>query len=1068
MPSWTETRLWQQLTDSSSPERPNIQGLLQQWMPEIEKVLNAGTAPLDFTLHDKEHSFRVAEWMAKIVPEDVLPKLSAYELALLLLSAYLHDIGMTPEQARVQRHWRHLVFGLAPEERDRLSPKEAAEFQRWLDDERGGLVPPLARDGKASEHDFRLAAELITYYARHKHNDWSGEWIRRNATGALGSYEGWVEDLVRLCQSHHEGYADLVKEAFDLRPAGRHGEVVHLRYLACVLRVADILDVDPERTPPVLFQHRDIAPGSVIYWWKDHDFWINRDGRTLVVHARPRSAVVEKAVYDTAEWIRLELETCARLDREKPFSHSSFRASEPLPHEWSFPESLLLQVRPRNDDYVYIDGAFRPNTAKLLELLSGIQLYQEPLAAVRELLQNAFDAVKEQIALERLEGNPTDEKRIDAITALQSVELRFEEREGRSWLLCTDSGVGMTRSIIERYLLVSGSSRRHDILELERRCEAAGFRLGRTGQFGIGVLSYFMLADRVEIRTRRSPARSDAEPHGWRFQAEGVGAFGELRKDSQRKRGTTVGLRLRRDVVANRKEFLSGLQEYLLDTLLRVPCSLQLLVEGESDPRLRIEAGWQSPTSRLVDDFLHSVADPSREPVRFPGDRVPKSHLERRDLALREWSGVAERFRAAIRWKTEAGELPGGIGHYRLSVPFFHLPRGRSALFFDFDPDHDVARPLPFTDAIALALQLELRTSFQGMRVWSYLADEELILQTELSYLGEIDWEDPRAGQITVDRSTFSLTAEASEAVSWLKSRGKELEAMALSEESSDYTELNTFLNSLVPPPSEIRWFGNSPDQKGLRWATVSLPALSGLSYHDLKNAIQARGNDQVVSITQTFSRYPGYPSSTELEWCTGERSRACPDRPAVVRTSPLVIIPQYVALPCKLSRRDDFFKGEFPPAWSALAALGNNNLVEMPWLWNRDHSLVQTVETQDLEWFANFKLWQLSEDLLQSRGRSALFLMKVLQTLKVEQYLELVEDFRAGFWRDLWDRAAVVPAEIAAWVQSSFGYGELWVLGPENRERILVTDPRIPQYLPDPGDEWKLTLTYRDDSADT
>jgi hypothetical protein len=609
--------------------------------------------------------------MAKIVPEDVLPKLSPYELALLLLSAYLHDIGMTPEQARVQRHWRHLVFGSTPEEKEGLSPEEADEFQRWLDDERDGLVPPLAPDGRAGEDDFRRAAELITYYARHKHNDWSGEWIRRNATGALGSYEGWVEDLVSLCQSHHEGYADLVKDPFEPRPVGQHGEVVHLRYLACVLRVADILDVDPERTPPVLFHHRDIAPKSVIYWYKDHDFKVLLDGATLLVHARPRSAVVEKAVRDTAEWIRLELETCARLDREKPFSHSSFRASEPLPHRWRFPESLALQVRPRNDDYVYIDGAFRPNTAKLLELLSGIQLYKEPLAAVRELLQNAFDAVKEQIALERLEGDSTDEKRTDAITALQSVELRFEERDGRFWLFCTDSGVGMTRQIIENYLLVSGSSRRHDILELERRCEAAGFHLGRTGQFGIGVLSYFILADRVEIRTRRSPARADAETHGWRFQTEGVGSFGELRKEFQVRHGTMVGLRLRQDLVADREEFLSRLPEYLLDALLRVPCSFRLVVEGENGPRLRLDAGWQPRERSAVDEFIHKIEDRFRVEPR-PG--ITKLHLEEYNLDLKEWAVVAERFRSAIRWRYEAGQLPGGRALSSVG-PVFRLAR---------------------------------------------------------------------------------------------------------------------------------------------------------------------------------------------------------------------------------------------------------------------------------------------------------------------------------------------------------------------------------------------------------
>ncbi len=1049
MQSWTETRLWKQLASLSSPERSSVEGLLQQWMPEIERVLNAGTSPLDFTLHDAEHSFRVAEWMAKIVPEGVLGKLSAYELALLLLSAYLHDIGMTPEQARVQRHWRHLVFGPLPEEEGGLSQEEAAEFQRWLDDEEGGLVPPLAREGKAGEDDLRLAAELITYYARHKHNDWSGEWIRQYATGALGSYEGWVEDLVPLCQSHHQGYADLLKESFDPRPVGRHGEVVHLRYLACILRVADILDVDPERTPPVLFQHRDIALKSVIYWWKDHDFWVNPDGSTLVIHARPRSAIVEKAVRDTAEWIRLELETCARLDREKPFSHSSFRASEPLPHQWIFPDSIQLQVRPPNDDYVYIDGAFRPNTAKLLELLSGIQLYQEPLAAVRELLQNAFDAVKEQIALERLAGDPADSKRTDAITALQSVELRFEEKDGRSWLFCTDSGVGMTRSIIENYLLVSGSSRRHDILELDRRCEAAGFHLGRTGQFGIGVLSYFMLADRVEIRTRRSSARSDAETHGWQFQTEGVGAFGELRKDFQGRRGTTVGLRLRQEVAANREDFLSRLQEYLLETLLRLPCSFRLVVEGEDESRLRLEEGWQPLETYLVNEYIRQVEG------GLPPVGMLRSDRERRNLALSEWAIVAERLRSAIRWETEVGTLPGGIGHYRLSVPFFILQGGRSGLFFDFDPEiRGLVRPLSHVGTLALALQPKLRTSFHGMNVQSAPANRELFLRADLPYLAEIDWEGSQAGQITVDRSTFSTTTEAFESVSWLKSRGEELQAMILSKEPSEYAELNAALNPRVPSPPEAWWFVNAPDREGLRWEPLSLPAVSGSSLSVLRNAVQAICGDRSISIAQSFQYFlnPVY-GGVYFEWDTGNPSRVYPNRLAVVSKSPLIVIPEYVVQPQKANKVGGLLQCEFPHVWSSIAAVEpRRNWDNL--LWNRDHHLFQTVAPEDLEWFTSFRLEQLSEDLLQTRGRSALYLMKVLmdRNRNTDWHRELAEDFRPGFWRELWDCLALDPAEIVAWIQQSNGKGELLVFSPEGLESIPATDPEFPSIFRTPG----------------
>jgi len=1067
MPSWIEARLWEQLTSSSSPERQSIVGLLHQWMPDIERVLNsAGTSPLDFTLHDAGHSFRVAVWMAKIIPEDVLGKLSAYEVALLLLSAYLHDIGMTPEQARVQRHWRHLVFGPLPADNGGLSQEEAEAFQRWLDDERGGLVPPLARDGKASEDDLRRAAELVTYFARHKHNDWSEEWIRQNATGHLGSYEGWVEDLVRLCRSHHEGYDDLEKAQFDPRLAGRHEEVVHLRYLACVLRVADILDVDPERTPPVLFQHRGISSKSVLYWWKDHDFRMRPDGSTLMVHARPRSAVVEKAIRDTADWIRIELETCARLARNTKLSYSPLRASEPLPHNWTFPDSTQLQVQPLNDDYVYIDGAFRPDTAKLLELLSGIQLYKEPLAAVREVLQNAFDAVKEQIALERLGGDPTDPKRIDAITALQNVELRFEERDGHFWLLCTDSGVGMTRSIIEKYLLVSGSSRRHDILELERRCEAAGFHLGRTGQFGIGVLSYFMLADRVEIRTRRSIERSDAETHGWWFQTEGVGSFGELRKDSRAKPGTTVSLRLRQDVVANREEFLLRLQHYLLDAFLRLPCSFKLIIEREPKPRLELESGWQPFESRLVDDYIGKIEEYHRD--RISRQKAPRSYLERQNLALTEWPAVAERFRSAIRWKNELGRLPGEVGHYRLSVPFFELPGGLSALFFDFDPS-GVARYLPLVEALGATLEPELQTSFQGTKVKSSLADGKLIHHTNQSWLGEIDWESPRAGQITVDRSTFSLTMEASEAVSWLKTRGQEVQAMALSEEPSVYEELNTTLNPLIPPPTEAWWFVNLPDQKvGLRWERLSLPAVSGSSLNALIGAVQAEGRRRIVSIAQPFRVNLGViERALDFEWGTGRRSSACPIRLAVVSESPLVVIPEYVAPPRKVNKDVGFYQCEFPPVWKSVAAFGSGGDRE-PWLLNRDNPLSRTIETEDLKWFASFRYSpaDISEDLLQAKGKAALYLIWILQSRSPRWHYELAEDFRPGFWSALWDYLALKPAEIAAWVQLPDGEGFLDVLRPDGMERISATDPRLPKYLPDPGDEWKLTIPNMDGSV--
>ena len=99
---------------------------------------------------------------------------------------------------------------------------------------------------------------------------------------------------------------------------------------------------------------------------------------------------------------------------------------------------------------------------------------------------------------------------------------------------------------------------------------------------------------------------------------------------------------------------------------------------------------------------------------------------------------------------------------------------------------------------------------------------------------------------------------------------------MVLSEVSSDYAELNTALNSQVPPPSKAWWFVNLPNQKGLRWERLSLPAVSGSSLNALRDAVQAQGGGRLVSIAQPFTSDLGPRNGTlDLEWGTGRYSRA-------------------------------------------------------------------------------------------------------------------------------------------------------------------------------------------------
>lgn len=682
--TWTDTVLWRQLSTIAAQtdhahhaSAVHLTRALLNSMPEIEQVLKSGgtAGTSDFTLHDEEHSFRVAGTIVEIATESVLQQLAPTEMALLLMAAYLHDIGMTPQKGKVQSHRDFLLDGNT----SNLSATEREEFQRWLDDFAGGIEPPLA--GRIDIEIIRRADELITYYARARHNDWSEEWIRANLnTSDRRLYDGSLDDLILLCKSHHYGYDELIEGSFDPKLGGRSSppEVIHLRFLAALLRVADILEFDPERTPDVILKHRSVAPKSLIYWYKDHEVKLLRQGSRLIFQARPSRALVQRAVLTMADDIDRELDVCWRLRNENRFSAGPVLGPDtPIPHTWSLEQSLTRSIEPKPNTYEYIEGSFRPNTNRLLELLSGLALYKTPFAAVRELLQNAFDAVREKIAYQRLnQSNPADERIAAALASLNSVRLELSEVDGRVVLACTDTGVGMTKDVLTNQFLVSGSERKHQVLALERRAQNAGFPVGRTGQFGIGALSYFMLADQVTITTRRSAEPKDMEPNGWLFVTDGIGSFGELRR-TDCDFGTTVTLAIKPSLYTSPQQFFTDLADYIQRNLISVPCNFDLRYK---EHEITNAPGWTRDGKALTREAFSKLEQERSSSYFAPAD----------PLELARKQSVLTSLGLQSRWHLNDGCTPDGAAHFRVGIPHILTRHGASVIHavFEFD-DHE-------------------------------------------------------------------------------------------------------------------------------------------------------------------------------------------------------------------------------------------------------------------------------------------------------------------------------------------------------------------------------------------
>ena len=134
---------------------------------------------------------------------------------------------------------------------------------------------------------------------------------------------------------------------------------------------------------------------------------------------------------------------------------------------------------------------FQVHLKGIIELLSQ-HIYSSPAVFVRELLQNGTDAIR---ARQRIEPGHRGSMRIVV---------------GDGEAVFSDDGIGLDADEIHRFLATIGESSKRDLL--------AG-RSDYIGQFGIGLLSCFMVADEIVVRTR--PLR-DARTWTWRGRQDGT------------------------------------------------------------------------------------------------------------------------------------------------------------------------------------------------------------------------------------------------------------------------------------------------------------------------------------------------------------------------------------------------------------------------------------------------------------------------------------------------------------------------------------------------------------------
>ncbi len=242
---------------------------------------------------------------------------------------------------------------------------------------------------------------------------------------------------------------------------------------------------------------------------------------------------------------------------------------------------------------------FGAEVGRLLDLVVHA-LYSEREIFLRELVANAADAVDRR----RFEGL-TD----PAVSLPAEARVRvLPDKEGRT-LTITDPGIGMSKADLVQHL---GTIARSGTLAFAKSLaeSQAADKPSLIGQFGVGFYSAFMVADRVEVTSRRA-GTEDA----WTWASEGRGDY-TLAPAERDEPGTSIVLHMKADA----EEFL---EPYRLQAIIRkwadhITIPITVARDGKDEPANEGTALWRKPRAEVTaeqhTEFYRHVAHAFDDP----------------------------------------------------------------------------------------------------------------------------------------------------------------------------------------------------------------------------------------------------------------------------------------------------------------------------------------------------------------------------------------------------------------------------------------------------------------------
>jgi hypothetical protein len=579
-------------------------------------------------LHSAELLIDDAAW-AVITPVDS---------AVLVWSVLLHDLGMhltedgykllitkdvpsDPLQAE--------VFGDAPwfeQWRDYLS--EASRFdERALRNLTGTAQPISAPPDDTSlwtKRDRLVVGEFIRrHHPRLAHQTaLSGFPGHASFLDVMAGVEPDLRDISGLVARSHGVALRSAMPYLRKRFHERAYKGVHAIFLMAVLRVADYLQIERNRAPrQVLALRRVVSPISTGEW-RVHASVRNvsteeQDPEAVHVLADPEDVRSYLRIRRWLDGIQAELDMCWAVLGEVYGRFDEYSGLK-LNLRRVFSNLDNLEEFGKSKEYIPARAAFEVASSEMLKLLVAPLYGDFATVGVRELVQNAADAVRE-LAVVYGQGG-------DGSSDISEVTVRLDARSTPPTLTVSDRGIGMTADTLRNYFLRAGASfRKSSAWRKQFEDETGHSQVLRSGRFGVGAVAAFLLGDEIAVSTRHAslPACEGVE-----FRAGLDDEVIELRRATL-PQGTTVTIPLSRHAFAQLFGHDDTPNEHSLTTwdwyCLDEPSVARVLILKDREEVLKQRLRLPAAGATLDGEWFRTV-HPDFDDIhwRFAGTSMPK------------------------------------------------------------------------------------------------------------------------------------------------------------------------------------------------------------------------------------------------------------------------------------------------------------------------------------------------------------------------------------------------------------------------------------------------------------